>query len=95
MADKTNNCGSVLGSGNGCARGGSVECGTCICTDKIFDAVKIKECLEDIKVHLTEADKPMKYNNNSHQTFVSSRKPEKHSYCNISCQTSCYDHKWA
>ena len=47
------------------------------------------------KMHLMKADKPMKYNNSSHQTFVSSRKPEKHSYCNIFCQTSCYDHKWA
>ena len=53
MADKTNGiCGTA---GSGCSRHGSVECGTCICTDKIFDAVKIKECLEDIKVHLTVA----------------------------------------
>ena len=55
MADKTNNCGGILGTGNGCSGKGNIECGTCICTDKIFDAVKIKECLEDIKVHLTEA----------------------------------------
>ena len=53
MADKTNGICSTLNSGNGCNRNGSIECGTCICTDKIFDAVKIKECLEDIKVHLT------------------------------------------
>lgn len=53
MADKTNGiCGTA---GSGCSRHGSVECGTCICTDKIFDAVKIKECLEDIRVHLTVA----------------------------------------
>lgn len=49
MADKTNNCNTgTLG-----CRNSGVECGTCICTDKIFDAVKIKECLEDLKVHLT------------------------------------------
>ena len=54
MADKTNNCTGILGSGNGCVKGGTIECGTCICTDKIFDSVKIKECLEDIKVHLTD-----------------------------------------
>ena len=53
MADKTNGNCSVLGA-TSCGRNGSVECGTCICTDKIFDAVKIKECLEDLKVHLTE-----------------------------------------
>lgn len=50
MADKTNN---GIASGSLCGRNGSIECGTCICTDKIFDAVKIKECLEDLKVHLT------------------------------------------
>ena len=52
MADKTNGCAST-GSLSG--RNTGIECGTCICTDKIFDAVKIKECLEDLKVHLTPA----------------------------------------
>lgn len=58
MADKTNGiCGVLgLGGGNGCGtRPGNIECGTCICTDKIFDAVKDKECLEDLRVYLTEA----------------------------------------
>ncbi len=50
MADKTNGC---IGAGSLSGRSTGVECGTCICTDKIFDAVKIKECLEDLKVHLT------------------------------------------
>lgn len=49
MADKTNGC----GTGSLSCRNSNVECGTCICTDKIFDAVKIKECLEDLKVYLT------------------------------------------
>ncbi len=50
MAEKNTFCNSAtLGS-----RGGNVECGTCISVDKIFDAVKSKECLEDIKVYLTE-----------------------------------------
>lgn len=54
MAEKTNGICGALGIGGGCSgRNGSVECGTCICTDKIFDAVKIKECLEDLKVYLT------------------------------------------
>lgn len=58
MADKTNGICGVLGLGSGCSGGtrpGNIECGTCICTDKIFDAVKDKECLEDLRVYLTEA----------------------------------------
>jgi len=53
MADKNNGiCGALS---NGCCGNSNAECGTCICVDKIFDAVRIKECLEDVKVHLTAA----------------------------------------
>ncbi len=51
MADKTSSLCGILGSAQ---RGGNIECGTCICTDKIFDAVKDKECLEDLRVYLTD-----------------------------------------
>ena len=51
MGDKNNSLCGALGLGS--SRGG-VECGTCICTDKIFDAVKDKECLEDLRVFLSE-----------------------------------------
>lgn len=52
MGDKNNSLCGALGLGS--SRGG-VECGTCICTDKIFDAVKDKECLEDLRVFLGES----------------------------------------
>lgn len=57
MAEKTNGICSALGvGGNGCGnRNGNIECGTCISVDKIFDAVRVKECLEDLKVYLTES----------------------------------------
>ncbi len=51
MADKNNSalCGLL-----GVNTRGNTECGTCICTDKIFDSVKDKECIEDLRVYLTE-----------------------------------------
>ncbi len=53
MSDKNNSLCGVLGLGTG-RTGGSTHCGICINTDKIYDAIKDKECLEDLRVFVTE-----------------------------------------
>ncbi len=52
MSERNNSLCNALGlSGNST---GAVECGTCISIDKIYDAVKDKECLEDLRVFVNE-----------------------------------------
>lgn len=50
MSEKNNSICGVLGLSNN----SGVECGTCISTDKIYDSVRIKECLEDLRVFVNE-----------------------------------------
>lgn len=52
MSEKNNSLCGVLGLGSN--SNGAVECGTCINTDKIYDSVRDKECLEDLRVFVTE-----------------------------------------
>lgn len=53
--DGSSICGNSVGfAQNQSPNGKLVDCGTCVDCDKIYDSVRDKDCLEDLRVFLTE-----------------------------------------